>query len=350
MKETGMAAGRRVAMIGLGMAVAPHAKSLIDLQAAGRIEVAAAWSRSHERRRAFADRFALPVTDDLEAVVTDPGVSAVLLLTPPDARQDLVARLAAAGKHILMEKPVERTTAAAEAIVATCERAGVQLGIVFQHRFREGSETLRQRLAEGALGELTLVQLAVPWWRPQSYYDQPGRGTIARDGGGVLISQAIHSMDLMLSLAGPVAHVAAITGTSRMHTMETEDVVGAGLRFASGALGTLVATTACYPGMAERLVMTGTRGTAVLEAGTLMLDFLDGSSERHGETVGGGGGADPMDFPHDWHKGVITDFLDALDDGRAPRISGREALRVHRLIDALLQSGREGRAVQVPGD
>jgi predicted dehydrogenase len=154
----------------------------------------------------------------------------------------------------------------------------------------------------------------------------------------------------MLSLAGPVAEVAALGGTSRMHRMETEDFVGAGLRFANGALGSLLATTACYPGSPERLVVTGTKGTATLEAGTLTLAFLDGRSERHGETVGTGGGADPMAFPHDWHKAVITDVLDALDEGRPPRVGGREAFRVHRLIDALLLSARERRAVEIAGD
>jgi UDP-N-acetyl-2-amino-2-deoxyglucuronate dehydrogenase len=346
------ASPRRVAVIGLGMAVTPHARSLVDLAEAGRVEVAGAWSRSAERRSAFAARFpSLPVTDDLDGLIADPSVTAALLLTPADARAELATRLAAAGKHVLAEKPVERTTAAAARIVETFERAGVTLGTVFQHRFREGSERLRGLLAGGALGELAAVQLAVPWWRPQQgYYDQPGRGTLARDGGGVLISQAIHSLDLMLSLAGPVAEAAAVAGTSRMHRMETEDFVGAGLRFAGGALGSLVATTACYPGMPERLVLTGTRATATLEAGTLSLAHLDGRSERHGETVGGGGGADPMAFPHDWHRGVIADFLDALDEGRPPRVSGREALRVHHLIDALLLSARERRAVDVAGD
>jgi UDP-N-acetyl-2-amino-2-deoxyglucuronate dehydrogenase len=345
------AAPRRVAVVGLGMAVLPHAKSLADLQEAGRVEVAGAWSRGGERRAAFAARFpSLPVTGDLDGLLGDPSVTAVLLLTPPNAREELAGRLAAAGKHVLLEKPVERTTAAAERIVALCERAGVTLGVVFQHRFREGSERLRALLAEGALGEVAAVQLAVPWWRPQAYYDEPGRGTLARDGGGVLISQAIHQLDLMLSLAGPVAEVAALGGTTRLHRMETEDFVGAGLRFASGALGSLVATTACYPGAPERLAVTGTAGTATLEAGTLSLAFLDGRSERHGETVGTGGGADPMAFPHDWHRSMIADFLDALDEGRPPRVTGREALRVHRLIDALLLSARERRAVEVPGD
>jgi predicted dehydrogenase len=341
-----------VAVIGLGMAVTPHARSLVDLAEAGRVTVAGAWSRSPERRAAFAARFpSLPVTDDLDGLIADATVTAFLLVTPPNAREELVAKLAGAGKHVLAEKPVERTTAAATRIVEACERAGVTLGVVFQHRFREGSERLRRLLAEGALGELAAVQLAVPWWRPQEgYYDAPGRGTLERDGGGVLISQAIHSLDLMLSLTGPVAEVAALGGTSRMHRMETEDFVGAGLRFANGALGSLVATTAAYPGGPERLVLTGTKGTATLEAGTLSLAYLDGRSERHGETVGTGGGADPMAFPHDWHRAMIADFLDALDEGRSPRVSGREALRVHHLIDALLLSARERRAVDVAGD
>src|SRR5690606_22151086 len=156
---------------------------------------------------------------------------------------------------ILMEKPIERTTEAAEAIVATCERQGVSLGIVFQHRFRAGSMRLRALVADGALGPIGCVRLAVPWWRPQTYYDEPGRGTLARDGGGGLISQAIHSIDLMLSLAGPVEEVQSVAGTTRLHRMETEDFVGAGLRFASGAFGSLIATTAAFPGEGEELVI-----------------------------------------------------------------------------------------------
>ena len=334
---------RGLAILGLGMASTPHAKGLVDL--ADRVEVKAAWSRSPERRAAFAERFPFPTTGDLDAILADPSIEAALLLTPPDARVELVERLAAAGKHILAEKPLERTTPAAEGIVAACEQAGVTLGVVLQQRFRAGSERLRQLLDEGGLGTLAAVQLVIPWWRPQSYYDVPGRGTLARDGGGVLLTQAIHSLDLMLSLTGPVAEVAAIAGTSAMHRMETEDFVGAGLRFVSGALGGLIATTAAVPGGVERLVLTGTQGTATLEAGTVTIDWLDGRRESHGEPAATGGGADPMAFPHDWHRAVMADFLDALDEGRPPRISGRAALAVHRLVDALLLSAAEGRKV-----
>ena len=240
---------RRLAVIGLGMAVTPHARSLLDL--ADRVEVAHAFSRSAARRQAFAERFDFPLADDLARILADETVSAVLILTPPATHLELVERFAAAGKHILLEKPVERSTERAEALVKAAETAGVRLGVVFQSRFREASLALRARLAEGALGELAAANVACPWWRPQSYYDEPGRGTLARDGGGVLITQAIHTLDLALSLTGPVAEVAAVCGTTRVHRMETEDFAGAGLRFANGALGALFATTAEYPGFAR---------------------------------------------------------------------------------------------------
>ena len=236
----------RCAIIGLGMAAAPHAKSLADLR--DRVEVAAAYSPTAARRDAFAARFGLPVTADVDGIVDDPSIDYAVLLTPPNARIDLVRRLAAAGKHILMEKPVERTTVAAEEVVATAERAGVTLGIVLQHRFRAVAERLADRLASGALGTIAAVHIVVPWWRPQGYYDEPGRGTHARDGGGVLISQAIHTLDLVLSLAGPVDEVVAVAGTTPLHRMEAEDFVAAGIRFENGAFGSLMATTAFFPG------------------------------------------------------------------------------------------------------
>jgi len=335
---------RGIGVIGLGMASLPHGKSLAAL--ADRVEVRGVFSPSSERRQAFALRFDMPAVDRIDDILDDPNISAVILLTPPNARTDLVEALASSKKHILMEKPIERTTAAARAIVERCEAASVRLGIVFQHRFRAGSLALRRKLEAGELGAIQLVQLTVPWWRPQSYYDEPGRGTYARDGGGVLISQAIHSLDLMLSLTGPVKEVAAIAGTSGLHEMESEDVVGGGLRFKNGALGSIHATTANFPGSQETIVVSGDKGTATLVGGELTIAYLDGRSEHVGETSGSGGGADPMDFPHEWHQGLIEHFLEALDQDREPSPNGREALEVHRLIDALLLSAKERRHVR----
>jgi predicted dehydrogenase len=337
---------RRVAIVGLGMAVTPHAQSLVDLE--DRVEVVAAFSRSAQKRDAFAKKFPFPVTGDFSAIADDKTISAVLVLTPPNAHFEMVRPLAERGKHILLEKPVALTTPRAIELVAFCRNADVTLGMVFQHRFRPASKRLAQRISEGALGEVAAASVAIRWWRPQSYYDEPGRGTMARDGGGVLITQAIHTLDLFLSLAGPVAEVAAFAGTSRVHRMESEDICGAALRFGNGALGTLDATTASYPGFPERIEIVGTKGTAVLSGG-LAIHYQDGRTEELAASTSTGGGADPMAFTNEAHRGVLEDFLDALDRRRAPRVTGAEALKVHRLIDALLRSSAERSPIVVEG-
>jgi predicted dehydrogenase len=322
---------RRVAIIGLGMAVGPHARSLIDL--ADRVEVAAAFSRSPERAAAFAKEFPIPTTTDLSAIIDDRSITAALVLTPPWSHLDLVRKLAGAGQQL----------------VETCRQAGVTLAMMLQHRFRPASLRLTELCAAGGLGQLVAASVAVRWWRPQSYYDEPGRGTLARDGGGVLLTQAIHTLDLFLSLTGAVSEVAAFAGTTRLHRMEAEDIVSAALRFANGAIGTLDATTASYPGFPERIEIVGEKATAVLAGGGLELFYQDGRREAVAGAQATGGGADPMAFSHEAHRAAISDFLDAIDAGRPPRVSGAAALAVHRLIEALLRSAREARSVAVAG-
>jgi len=227
-----------------------------------------------------------------------------------------------------------------EAIGRGIVEAGVTLAVVFQHRFRPAARALAARIAANDLGELGTASVSVRWWRPQGYYDEPGRGTLARDGGGVLITQAIHTLDLFLTLTPPVTEVSAFAATSRLHRMETEDTVAGALRFEGGALGALDATTAAYPGFTERIELAGTLGTATLVGGRLDLAFQDGRRESVGEDAATGGGADPMAFAHDAHRAVLTEFLDAIDDRRAPVNSGRSALAVHELIAALLESSQ----------
>ena len=339
-------ARRRVAIIGLGMAAPPHARSLAAL--VDRVEVAACFSRSEARRRAFAEQFALPTTDDLDGILADRSIEAVLLLTPPNTHLDLVERSAAAGKHILLEKPLEVTPERARRVVAVMERAGLTLGVVFQFRFRAAAQRLAGLVAQGRLGRLLMASAAVHWWRPDSYFAEPGRGMRARDGGGVLFTQAIHTLDLFLSLAGTPDEVTAHAVTSPLRRIDTEDIVSATLRFSSGTIGCLEATTVAYPGLPETIVLAGTAGTARLTGQHLQVWLKDGTviDERRAK-VGTGGGADPMAFSHEAHQALHTDFLDAIDDGRAPRTSGREALKVHALIDALLCAARQGGAVQV---
>jgi UDP-N-acetyl-2-amino-2-deoxyglucuronate dehydrogenase len=335
--DTGM---HNVAIVGLGMAVGPHAKALADLERAGRCRVVAAIAPSEARRAAFAAAHGFPTDGDLEPVLADPTVGVLGILTPPNTHLELARRAAAAGKHILLEKPLEITTARAEALVDSVERAGVRLGVMLQHRFRPAGERLQALLAEGRLGRLVNCSTSIRLWRPQGYYDEPGRGTRARDGGGVLMTQGIHTLDLMLALAGPVAEVKGFATTTPVHRMETEDLVAAAVRYESGAIGTIEATTAAYPGFHETIALAGTGGSAVLAGTSLTVALTDGSRETMGaDGSAGGTGADPMAFPHDYHRSAWADLLDAIEQGRSPRVTGREALRVHRLIDALLEAG-----------
>jgi UDP-N-acetyl-2-amino-2-deoxyglucuronate dehydrogenase len=326
----------RVGIVGLGMAVAPHAKSLLDLK--DRAEVAYAFSPSTARREKFASQFKFNLCDRLETILEDRSVGAVLILTPPNTHLELAERCAAAGKHVLLEKPLEISTERAERMVEIFSKKKLKLGIVLQHRFRPAAQKLREVLPD--LGRIVSASAMIPNWRPQSYYDQPGRGTKARDGGGVLLTQGIHTLDLFLSFTGEAVEVKSFTTTTPVHRMETEDLACAAVKFRSGALGVIHATTAAYPGFAERIELIGTGGTALLEGTSLKVQFLNGKSvEFRTESGGGGTGADPMAFPHDWHRGVLADFLDAIEHNREPRISGTEGLKVHRFIDQLLRSG-----------
>jgi UDP-N-acetyl-2-amino-2-deoxyglucuronate dehydrogenase len=331
------------------MAVTPHAKALTDLVADGRCTVAAAVAPSAERRANFGATYSFPTTADVESVMADETISAVGILTPPNTHLDLVSRAAAAGKHILLEKPLEITTARAEELVAIAEKARVTLAVTLQHRFRPAGERLRQILTSGALGEIVNCSTSIRLWRPQAYYDEPGRGTRARDGGGVLMTQGIHTLDLMLSLAGPITEVRGFAATSPVHCMETEDMMVAAVRFRSGALGVIDATTAAYPGAPERIDIAGTKGSASLAGTSLTVALMDGTREELlPDGSAGGTGADPMAFPHDYHRAVWADFLDSTETSRPPRVTGRAALAVHHLIDALLKAS-DGRPVHLTG-
>ncbi len=332
----------KCALIGLGMVSKTYGDALMNSD----IDLSLIHARSDASCEAF--RSAWP---DLGAQaasldeIAQSDVDFVILTTPPNARAEIVDALSAAGKPILMEKPVERTLAQATALVEMCEARGVPLGIVLQHRARPVVADLRRVMAD--LGPLRAAEVNVPWWRPQAYYDEPGRGTYTRDGGGVLISQAIHTLDLMLSLTGPVRDVTAMAATTGFHDMEAEDFVCAGLRFANGAVGQVFASTASFPGRGETITLHFAQGSAHLEAGELHLHWQDGRTETLGAAATSGAGADPMAFTSDWHRAVIEDFAEAIRDTRPPLVPGRTALQVHALIDALETSARTGRTTQL---
>jgi predicted dehydrogenase len=326
-----------IAVIGLGNALQPHARSLVDL--ADRVRVVWAAASSATRLKDVADRYGFPTTTDVARAIADPAVDAVMVLTPANAHLPIAEAAFAAGKHVLCEKPLEATIGRGEQLIAAGRRAGRKLGICLQLRFRPGSRRLRAALQEGALGEVQAATMMVPWWRPQSYYDDPGRGVKARDGGGVLITQAIHALDLFRWLVG-IEHVeAAQVRTTVLHRMETEDYATALVRLGNGAPGTVIATVAAYPGSPEWIQIIGSKGTARIEGGSLRLAFLDGREEMLADASGSGGGASVMAFSHDAHRSVLSDFLDAIEQDREPAVPGEEALETQRVIEAILERG-----------
>jgi predicted dehydrogenase len=345
-REGMVVAKHRVALVGLGMAHKPHLASLRDL--ADRVEIAACYAPGADRRKGFAQANPdLPVTDSLDGILADRSIDAAIVLTPPTTHLDLVQRCAEAGKHVLIEKPIEVSVGRARECVEAMQRADLSFGVVLQHRFRTAAQKLRVLIREGELGALISGSAAIRWWRPPEYYAQPGRGMKARDGGGVLLTQAIHTLDLFQSLAGPIVSVAAMAATSPMRAIDTEDIAAAAISFENGAIGTIDATTVSYPGFPERIELACEKATAVMLAEGLEVHWKDGRRLLHEGGEAGGGGADPMAFSHEAHRALIADFLDAIDTGREPMVSGREAIRVQVLIEAILQSAREQSIIAV---
>ncbi len=323
-----------ISVIGLGNALQPHARGLVDL--ADRVRVVWAAASSETRLKDVADRYGFPTTTDVTRAIEDPAVDAVMILTPANAHLPIAEAAFAAGKHVLCEKPLEVSIDRGERLIAAGRRAKRHLQTCLQLRFRPGSRRLHEVLQQGGLGEIQAATMMVPWWRPQSYYDEPGRGVKARDGGGVLITQAIHTLDLFRWLIEIDRVEAAQVRTTSVHRMETEDYAAALVRLRNGAPGTIVATVAAYPGNPEWLHIIGSRGTARLEGGNLRLAFLDGREELLADNSGSGGGANVMSFSHDAHRAVLSDFVDAIEQGRDPAIPGEEALATQRVIEAIL--------------
>lgn len=337
-----------VALIGAGMIARTHVAAISGAQGVARLETIV--SRRPERARPLAEYYdgEPPVfSADFSAVAADPSIPVAIVATPPSVRKAVIEELAKAGTHILLEKPVARSPDEALEIVEICEREGVMLGVLFQHRMRAPSLAAARHVESGALGKLGVVEIAVPLWRDQSYYDELGRGTYARDGGGVMITNAIHSIDLALSLTGPVTRVQAMTATSPLHRMEAEDFAVAGLQFASGAVGSFVASTAMFPHRTEVIRLHFENASLKLDKNALEISWRDGRSELEAQDAAHETLSAQAGGRHEWHQAVIEDFIDALRHGRKPMVTGREALISQRLIAAIETSSRTGRPVDL---
>lgn len=340
----------KAALIGVGMVADTH---LAAIRSASGIELHGVLARHGSTAQNFAAKAAetlghpVKAYDNIQHLADDQAIDFAIVATPPDSRADIVDALVEARLPILMEKPVERTLATAQDIVSRCADANIPLGVVFQHRARSVSQKLKKIIEHDTIGEIVTPEIRVPWWRDQSYYDAPGRGTYARDGGGVMITQAIHTLDLALWFLGPIKELQALMHRTSLHKMEAEDWAGALFRTKGGAVGHILATTTAYPGFAESIYLTGTKGSARLEAGVLAITTLDGHTTTYGKSATTGGGTDPMAFTHAWHQTVIEDFVHSFRRKLAPMATGRDALLAQAVIEAMERSSATGRRVEV---
>ena len=341
----------RFAVVGAGMVAEAHLRSIAEIDDA---EATIIYSRSPERARALAKKYGLPSTTSLEAVLDDDGTDVALILTAPWVHAEQAVRAMQHGKHALVEKPMAVGLDQCDEMIGVARRTGRKLGVIFQNRFKKGVVRAREYLRAGGLGRPIHISAYVKWYRPQSYYDRDDwRGKIATEGGGVIFSQAGHSLDLMLHLMGPVEWVFANMVTAPVHErIDIENLAVVTMRFANGATGVLEAATALYPGTAERLEIHGTRGTIELVSGNVKRwDILNPTPDDAPGDVdepSGTGASDPMAFPHRWHRMQIHDFCRAVREDREPAVNGPEARKLDAVCQVIYESARTGTPVNVP--
>jgi predicted dehydrogenase len=325
----------RVGLTGGGNITTTHARAV---SASPGAEIVAVHGVNLEKIRELARQFGAVAYTDFNEFLTHRPMEMVVLGSPSGCHAQQGVAAARQGMHVLVEKPIDISTAQVDALIASCERAQVKLGVIFQDRLKPDIRRLRQLLADGALGRPLLADARVKWYRPPEYYSSSRwRGIWKFDGGGALMNQGIHTVDLLLWLLGDVRHVQARTATI-LHSIETEDTALALLEFSSGALGVLQATTAAYPGYARRLEITGSEGTVILEDDQIVAaglrrpvpDVVGPQAERRSESA-----ASPVVSDFRGHQRVIEDFLQAIRENRAPVCDGYEGRRSVALVERI---------------
>ena len=341
-------------IIGCGMIAHFHARAIADIRGATLVAC-------HDRIPAAADKLAqvtgCKAYHDLDAMLADPAVDIVTVGTPSGAHVEPAVAAARAGKHVIVEKPLEITLRRCDRIIQACDKAGVTLSTVFPSRFHEPAVEIKRAIDHGRFGRLTIGDAIVKWYRSQEYYDSGAwRGSWELDGGGALMNQAIHSVDLLTWLMGPVVEVRAQMGLLAHKRIAVEDTAVATVAFANGAMGIIEASTAVYPGYLKRIEVHGSTGSAVMEEEDIVKwDFA--KPTKRDATIrknmaehrsGGGGAADPKAIGHHGHARQFRDVLAAVKKGTKPLVDGPEGRRSVEIILAIYKAAETGRAVALP--
>jgi predicted dehydrogenase len=347
-------------VVGLGMG-AGHARDIYDLPGARLVAVC---DIDDERLNAVGDRYGARKYRDYDQMLENPDVEVVSIALPSGMHAEAGIKAARAGKHIVVEKPIDIDLRKIDALIEAADKAGVKLSVVFQSRYHPLFRAIKQVIDSGRLGKLYGIHADLFWWREQSYYEDvkhgKWKGTWAMDGGGSLANQGIHTLDLIQWLGGPVESVMGYMGVFA-HQIEAEDKVSAVLRFRNGAIGSINTTTAAWPGDGETLTIHGENGTIatsksrdVLEIWKLR-DDLDGSEEKEmllrfgpGAAERQGVSSDPMALRLHGHQPIFADMIQAIRENRDPYITGRDGRVPVEIMLAIYESCRTGRAVRLP--
>lgn len=332
-------------IIGAGMIASFHAKAIRAIHNA---HLVAVYANEPEMVEKFAKEFGIKAYFSLEEFLADPGIQAVTIAVPSGYHGDVAIPAARAGKHILCEKPLEITLEKADKIIQTCEENNVLLSPVFQARFSRPVRMVKRAMQEGRFGRMVLASAQMRWFRNTAYYTNSSwRGTWALDGGGALMNQAIHTIDLLLYINGAPETVFAFSGTLT-HSIEVEDNLCATVKFRNGSFGTIEVSTSCAPGFPRRLEFSGDKGTVAFEEGKItrweFTDPLpeDEDAKNNFSSVDKHGARNPAYIDSIGHELQISDLADAILNGRKPFLDGREGRRAIELISGIYESARTG--------
>jgi UDP-N-acetyl-2-amino-2-deoxyglucuronate dehydrogenase len=339
-------------IVGTGMIAAYHAQAIAQTPGA---RLAGLVSRSPEKARSFASKHGIPVvTSTIEELVARTDIHVVTVTTPSGAHQEPALTAIRAGKHVIVEKPLEIAPERADRIIAAADQANVRLAVIFQGRFGSGAQIVKAALDAGRFGRLVLCSAAVKWHRTADYYKTPWKGTWDLDGGGALMNQAIHGLDLLQWFAGLPEEVFAWSAHTVHTGIEADDTTCASLRFANGAIGTVEASTAVWPGWARRIELCGEHGSICLEDDHIARwDFAgaepgDDAIRRtpRSDALGSGAGT-PGGISLAGHLRQIQDMVEAIRDNRPPAIDGREGRKAVALVHAIYESAKSGKPVKL---
>lgn len=311
----------------------------------------AAFSRNDERRKKFGDQYGITTYRDYQAFLGHDPLDVVVLCTPNGTHLDYGVPAAGAGKHLIIEKPLEITTGRGKKLLDRCRQEGVRVTVIYQNRFIPAVRKLKQAIDDNRIGDLVMIRGSVKWFRDQDYYRKaPWRGTLSLDGGGALINQAIHTVDLLTWLSGPVISVQAFKATLTHESIEGEDNLVAAMQFRNGALGVFEASTSVTPAQNRIIELHGTNGTAILNGDQLIITDTENKTilkHKNGENAtGSGGGSSPFSgFTGEPHLEQYREILRCISDGGTPMVSGEESLVSLAFVEAAYRSSETGAPV-----